>query len=69
MDRVEEIEAAINNLPQEKYLRLAQWFHSLEQARWDEQLDSDSAAGKLDFLFAEAENESRQDLREWPDQQ
>ena len=67
MDRVEEIEAAINSLPQEEYLRLATWFHSLEQARWDEQLDSDSSAGKLDFLFAEAETESARDLlREWP---
>jgi hypothetical protein len=25
-----------------------------EQARWDEQIDEDSASGKLDFLFEDA---------------
>jgi hypothetical protein len=67
MDRVEEIEAAIASLPPEEFRRLAQWFRAREQAQWDEQLDSDSPSGRLDFLFDEAENESRQGLvREWP---
>ena len=67
MDRVEEIEAAITSLPPEDYRRLSQWFHELEQSRWDQQMDRDSAAGKLDFLFEEAETESTQGLlREWP---
>jgi len=67
MDRVEEIEAAINSLPPDEYRRLAQWFLELEQTRWDDQMDRDSAAGKLDFLFREAESESGQGLlREWP---
>jgi hypothetical protein len=67
MDQVEEIEAAIARLPPEEFRRLAQWFRAREQAQWDEQLDSDSASGQLDFLFDEADNESRQGLvREWP---
>ena len=67
MDRVEEIEAAISNLPPEQYRRLSRWFHELDQARWDEQMDLDSDAGKLDFLFDEAENESvLGSLRAWP---
>jgi hypothetical protein len=67
MDRVEEIEVAINNLPPEEYRRLSQWFRELDQRRWDEQLDRDSAAGKLDFLFDEAESESaRRLLHDWP---
>jgi hypothetical protein len=67
MDRVEEIEAAIKGLPPEEYRRIAQWFHALEQIRWDEQMDRDSSAGKLDFLFGEAESESAHgSLREWP---
>jgi hypothetical protein len=38
-----------------------------EQERWDEQMDRDSSAGKLDFLFEEAESESAKGLlREWP---
>jgi hypothetical protein len=67
MDRVEEIEAAINGLPPEEFRLIAQWFRELEQRRWDEQLDRDSTAGKLDSLFGEAEPESVQGLlREWP---
>lgn len=53
MDRVEQIEAAILSLPPEEYRRLAEWF----VARWDERMDRDCAAGKLDFLFKEAESE------------
>jgi len=67
MDRVEEIEAAIQGLPPQEYQRLVQWFRVREQTRWDEQMDRDSSAGKLDFLFEEAERESAQGLlREWP---
>jgi hypothetical protein len=31
-----------------------------EQARWDEQMDRDAAAGKLDFLSEEAESDLAQ---------
>jgi hypothetical protein len=69
MSRVEEIEAAIDGLPPEEYRRIVQWFRVREQRRWDERLDADSSAGKLDFLFDEAESESAQGLlREWPAQ-
>jgi len=38
-----------------------------EQRRWDDQLNADSSAGKLDFLFSEAESEfAKGPLREWP---
>jgi len=67
MSRVEEIEAAIDGLPPEEYRRIAQWFRGREQGQWDEQMDADSSAGKLDFLFDEAEIESNKGLlREWP---
>jgi hypothetical protein len=67
MDRVEEIEAAIDRLPPEEYRRIVEWFRALDQARWDDQMDRDSAAGKLDFLFEEADSESAQGLpRAWP---
>ena len=69
MSRVEEIEAAIDGLPQEEYRRIVQWFRVREERRWDEQTNTDSSAGKLDFLFDEAESESAQGLlREWPSQ-
>jgi hypothetical protein len=67
MDRVEEIEAAIISLPREEYRRVVEWLRAREQTRWDEQMDRDSSAGELDFLFRKAENESAQGLlREWP---
>jgi hypothetical protein len=67
MDRVEEIETAITSLPPEDYRRLVDWFRAREQSRWDKQLDQDSVAGKLDFLFNEAESETGQGLvRRWP---
>jgi hypothetical protein len=67
MSRVEEIEAAIDSLPDAEYRRLVQWFRVREQERWDDQLDSDSVVGKLDFLFDEAASESdKAPLREWP---
>jgi hypothetical protein len=67
MSRVEEIEAAIDGLPPAEYRRIVEWFRAREQKRWDDQLDSDSSAGKLDLLFDEAESESAKGLlREWP---
>jgi len=67
MDRVEEIQAAIESLPPEDLRRIVQWFHERKQRRWDAQMDSDSLAGKLDFLFEEADNELAEGLlREWP---
>ena len=67
MDPVEEIEVAIDGLPPEEYRRIVQWFRVRERERWDEQMDRDSSAGKLDFLFEEAESESAKGLLgEWP---
>lgn len=68
MDRVEEIEAAINDLPPEDFRRIANWLLDRDQALWDQQMDSDACAGKLDFLFEEFETEFRQKLLiDWPE--
>ena len=67
MSRIEEIEDAIDRLSPEEFQRLAGWVREREQRRWDEQLDSDSSSGKLNFVFEEAEVESRESLlRDWP---
>jgi hypothetical protein len=68
VDQVQEIEAAIQSLLPEEFRRLTKWLWELEQARWDEQMDRDSAAGKLDFLFQEAEANQGEAVREWPPQ-
>jgi hypothetical protein len=70
MDRVEEIESAIDGLRPEEYRRVVDWFRAREQRRWDEQMDSDSSTGKLDFLFEEGETQpAKGRLREWPPRQ
>lgn len=67
MSRVEEIETEIRNLPPDEFRRICQCVHEIEQARWDKQMDRDSASGKLDFLFEEAEEEFNKGLRRnWP---
>ena len=67
MDRVEEIEAAIDHLPPDEFKRLTHWLLERQQKLWDEQMDRDSESGRLDFLFAEAEEEAREGLlRDWP---
>lgn len=67
MATVEEIEAAIGGLSREEFARLAEWFREREQEEWDRQMDEDAAAGKLDFLWKEAEAErAAGTLVEWP---
>jgi hypothetical protein len=67
MSRIEGIEAAIDGLSPEEYRRILLWFRMREQGRWDEQMDSDASAAKLNFLFDEADSESADGLlREWP---
>jgi len=47
--------------------RLAVWVDRRRKEKWDRQMDEDVAAGRLDFLFEEAEA-GRQSgkLRDWP---
>jgi hypothetical protein len=54
MSTVEQIEAAILNLPPQQLSQLADWVLDLDEQRWDEQIEQDIAVGKLDFLAQEA---------------
>ena len=46
---------------------LAAFISEQDNAAWDAQIEHDAAAGKLDFLFQEAERErTAGKLREWP---
>jgi hypothetical protein len=67
MSRVEEIAAAIETLPPEEFRQIADWCRERENTLWDDQIDADSASGRLDFLFEEAEREAAEGLlKEWP---
>ena len=50
MREVEQIEEQIERLDDQVFARLRQWFIEYDHARWDRQIDADSASGKLDFL-------------------
>lgn len=67
MDRVKEIETAICNLAPEEFRRLSDWIQTLDEERWDAQMDADAESGRLDFILKEAAEERAQGLlREWP---
>ncbi|MEG4417049.1 hypothetical protein QUA70_00370 [Microcoleus sp. LAD1_D5] len=51
---IEQIEAAILDLPPDKFHQLFEWFLELDYRRWDDQLEQDIAGGKLEDLAQEA---------------
>jgi hypothetical protein len=60
MSSVEEIQSAIVSLSPEEYARLRAWFIERDWEQWDQQIEADAQAGKLDFLIAEAMAEKAQ---------
>ena len=67
MSTVEEIESAIENLKEDDFLRLAKWLETKVADAWDREMNQDSKAGKLDFLFNEAGSErAAGELNPWP---
>ena len=67
MSTVEEIERAAEQLAPADFGRLVSWINRRHHEQWTRQMDQDAAAGKLDFLFEEAEAERRSgQLRDCP---
>ena len=54
MSGIENIQQAILNLPKSDYIQLRRWLSELDWEEWDQEIEADSADGKLDFLIAEA---------------
>jgi hypothetical protein len=54
MPKVEQIKSAILKLSPRELSHLADWVLDLDEHRWEEQIERDIAAGKLDFLEQEA---------------
>lgn len=52
---VQELEAAISELPPEQLAALAEWFDDFRSDAWDRQIEADAAAGRLDALVSEAQ--------------
>jgi hypothetical protein len=54
MTTVEDIERAVANLAPDELARFRAWFEAYEAERFDEKIDRDARAGKLDRLAEEA---------------
>ena len=54
MSKVEEIEKAVAELPADELARFRAWFEEFETARFDERIEHDAKAGKLDQLAEQA---------------
>ena len=57
MTKVEEIEQAVDALPEDELREFRRWFLERDWRSWDEQIASDSEESKLDFLVREAAEE------------
>ena len=58
--RVEEIKAAIEELPGAEFVEIRKWVAEKDWQMWDQELERESKAGKLDFLIKEAFDEKHQ---------
>jgi len=54
---VEEIKTAISELSPDDLEQLANWFAEFQAALWDQQLEADVKAGKLDELARRAKKD------------
>jgi hypothetical protein len=54
MTSVEEIEKAVAELPPDKLALFRTWFEEFEAARFDERIERDAKAGRLDRLAEQA---------------
>jgi hypothetical protein len=60
MSTVEDIEEAISRLPPEDLARFRAWFEEFEAARFDQKIERDAKAGRLDGLAEQALADYRQ---------
>ncbi len=60
MSEVEQLEQRVSNLPPKDLAQFQTWFLEFDARLWDEQIEADLKAGKLDALIAEARAEFKQ---------
>ena len=57
MSALERLEKLVLQLSPDDLAKFRAWFVELEHQLWDEQIEADTAAGKLDHIVAEAKAE------------
>ncbi len=63
-----EIKNAVGQLSAKELAELAAFIRDRDNTAWDQEIEADAAAGRLDFLFDEATKErAAGTLREWPE--
>ena len=60
MSKVQEIQEAVSQLPQEDLASFRVWFAEFDATLWDRHFEEDGAAGRLDQLAEEALNDLRE---------
>jgi hypothetical protein len=51
---IEDLERAVAKLPPDQFAEFRTWFEALDAARFDEKIERDAKAGKLDALADQA---------------
>ena len=59
MSTVQELEEAVRLLSPEDRAAFRAWYAKFDAEEWDRQLEKDVAAGKLDWLGQEAQDDRR----------
>jgi hypothetical protein len=54
MSTVEEIEKALSELPADQLAKFRAWFEEFDAARFDQRIERDAKAGRLDRLAEQA---------------
>jgi hypothetical protein len=54
MTDIEELEAKVSELPNEKLVIFRDWFYQFENKLWDKQIANDFRVGKLTHLIEKA---------------
>ena len=57
MSKIDQLKADIETLPGEEFAELFRWLSEKDWQRWDNEIEGDSQAGRLDFLVREAREE------------
>ena len=59
MGNVKSIEQAVELLPPSELAEFRRWFAEFDANAWDQQIEQDAAAGRLDAMAAEALSDHR----------
>ena len=59
MKTVEDIEKALSELPLDQLAEFRAWFDAFDAARFDERIEGDAKAGRLDRLAEQARDDFR----------